>query len=146
MAAPVVGLVGLKALQRDMARLGADTGPLNKSLAAAGKAALAPVANRAREKMPERTGKLRHSVRVNATKSGASMRSGGASWKVAYAGPADFGGYPEGWPYIATGRYMYPAATELATEAAESYSVGIQGALDAFPWTNETSEGEAVHD
>jgi hypothetical protein len=142
--APTVGVIGMKALRRDITKLSADAGPLNKALADAGRIAAQPVAAAVRESVPRDTGTLAGDVRVLASRTGASVRMGRAS--VPYAGPVDFGGWPEGRDFIPTGRYMYPAATPLAETAATDYANGAQRALDAFPWSNETNNAEAVHD
>jgi hypothetical protein len=65
---------------------------------------------------------------------------------VPYAGAVEFGGYPGDRPFESGGRYLFPAAESLADTAANLYSQGTQHALDAFPWTNETNNAEAVHD
>ena len=63
-----------------------------------------------------------------------------------YAGPVDFGGYPGDRPYLAGGRYLFPAAGALAGEAASTYAAATQRALDAFAWSNQTSNPEGIHD
>jgi hypothetical protein len=65
---------------------------------------------------------------------------------IPYAGPVDFGGWPEGREYVSSGRYLFPAAGELAGTAAELYAAETQHALDAFNWTNTTSTSGAIHD
>jgi hypothetical protein len=57
-----------------------------------------------------------------------------------YAGPLEFGGWPAGREFVASGRYLFPAAGRLAGEAAELYSNALQRGLDAFPWTNEGTD------
>jgi hypothetical protein len=125
----------MAALRRDMVRLGADIGPLNKALAAAGKAAAEPVAAAAREALPRDSGALSGTVRVSGTKSGASVRMGSKS--VPYAGPVDFGGWPGEREFITNGRYLFPAAQGLVESVGALYSAATQRALDAFTWTNE---------
>ena len=132
---PSVGIVGMKALRRDMARLGADVGPLNKALAAAGKTAAEPVAAATREAVPHSSGGLEGTVRVSGTKSGVSVRMG--SKAVPYAGPVDFGGWPGEREYVASGRFLFPAAQGLAESVVGLYTAATQKALDAFAWTNE---------
>ena len=140
-AQPVVSVVGMKALRRDMDRLGADTGPLYRALAAAGKAAAEPVAAATRETLPRDRGGLVGTVRTSGTKTGAAVRVGTKA--TPYVGPVDFGGWPGTREYIPTGRYLFPAAQGLAEVAATSYAAGTQRALDAFNWSNTS---EAVHD
>jgi hypothetical protein len=141
---PTVDVVGLRALVRDANRLCDDAGPLNKALSAAGKQAVEPVAAQARSSYPQVSGRLAGSVRASGTRSGAAVRVGSAA--LPYAGPVDFGGYPAGREYVATGRYLFPAAEQLASRAAELYGAGAQRAFDSFPWSNETTTAEAVHD
>jgi hypothetical protein len=146
---PTVDVIGLRALVRDANRLCADAGPLNEALKAAGRTAAEPVAAAARSAYPQRTGDLAGTVRVGATRSGASVRVGSA--KVPYAAMVDFGGYPpkggsSAYPYIQGGRYLYPAAEQWASTAAELYSVAAQRAFASFSWTNETTDAAAVHD
>lgn len=142
--APQVAVVGLSALKRDFARLGADLGPLNKALSHAGQVAAEPIAAATRGSVPHASGSLTGSVRVTASRSGAAVRMGRAS--VPYAGPVDFGGWPGEREYIASGRYLFPAAESLADKAAALYAQGTQNALDMFDWTNETPDAGAVHD
>lgn len=141
---PAVALVGMKALRRDVTRLTQDGGALNKALADAGRTAAQPVAAAVRESVPQVTGRLAGDVRVLASRTGASVRMGRAS--VPYAGPVDFGGWPEGRDYVAEGRYMFPAAEALGETAATDYANATQRSLDAFGWSNETNNAEAVHD
>jgi hypothetical protein len=135
---PTVDVIGLRALLRDANRLCADAGPLNAALSQAGKTAAAPVAEQARGDYPEVSGDLAGSVRVTGTRSGAAVRVGRAS--VPYAGPYDFGGWPKGRQFIPTGRVLWPAASQLASEAATLYSEAAQHAFDSFGWTNEGNE------
>ena len=141
---PAVALVGMKALRRDVAKLTEDGGALNKALSDAGRTAMQPVAAAVRSALPQVTGALAGDVRVLASRTGAGVRMGRAS--LPYAGPVDFGGWPEGREYVAEGRYMFPAAEPLAETAATDYATGVQKALDAFAWTNQTNDAEAVHD
>lgn len=142
--APSVALVGMRALRRDVSRFTDMAGPLARALTQAGHTAAEPVAAAVRESVPRDSGRLAGDVRVTGGKTGAAVRMGRAS--VPYAGPVDFGGWPEGRDYEAGGRFLFPAAVSLAETSATLYAQGTQRALDAFGWTNETSQGEAVHD
>jgi hypothetical protein len=145
MATAEVGLIGLKALVRDINRLADDQkGPMLADLKAAGRAAAAPVAARVQSTVPSVSGALAGSVRVTAARTGAGVRMGKA--KVLYAGPVDFGGYPGQRPFLAGGRYLYPAGADLAATAERTYAAAVQAALDKYPWTNGTVSPEAVHD
>lgn len=134
----------MRALRRDVTRLTGDAGPLNRALSDAGRQAAEPIAERVRSTLPTDTGTLAGDVRVTASRTGAAVRVGRAS--IPYAGAVDFGGYPEGRPYQGSGRYLFPAAGDLASTAAELYADGTQKAIDAFAWSNMTTNPEGVHD
>ena len=144
-----VEVVGLKALARDVKRLGTAPDLLVQMREAARQAA-EPVAAAIRSALPrsntDHAGRLAGSVRTTATRTGAAVRMGTAA--VDYAGPVEFGGWPVGREYVADGRYMYPTAREsnMATTAATNYSAAIQRAVNGYNWTNTTKEGDAVHD
>lgn len=151
MAAPQVGIIGVKALLKDLNAIGADTGPLAKAFSAAGKKAVAPVATLARSSLPQSNDILAGDIRTSGTRTGASVRMGRA--RVPWAGWVEFGGTrPQGpsdrsaRPYRPSGRYLFPAAEQLRTTVADLYSAEAQKMLDSFPWTNKASEGGAVHD
>ena len=138
-------MVGLKALRKDIDRLATEQGgQVARALVDAGRAAAEPVAAAARQSLPRDTGTLAGDVRVSATRTGAAVRMGRKA--VPYAGPVEFGGWPEGREFEAGGRYLFPAAAHLAEVAASVYAVGVQRALDAFNWTNDTDNAGAVHD
>jgi hypothetical protein len=100
------------------------------------------VADAVRSAYPQgRTGRLRGSVRVTASKTGAAVRAGRKS--VPYAGPVDFGGYPQGRQYIPNGRYLYPAMEQHQAQAAAAYEAAITRAVASFSWTNS---GDVPHD
>jgi hypothetical protein len=150
MAVPQVGVVGVRALLRDLERAGEPTGPLVAALKQAGTEAATPVADAARAAMPRvdtslhPAGTLAGDIRVTATKTGAAVRMGRAS--IRYAGPVEFGGYPAGRPYLPQGRYLFPAATRLGPEAARTYSDALEAALARMSWTNQTTSPGSVHD
>jgi hypothetical protein len=150
-SAPVVGIVGMDALRRDLARMSTDvSGPLYREIKAAGKAAVEPVAARTRGSLPHVSGTLAGSVRTSGTRTGGSVRVGRAT--VAYAGWIDFGGTkPDGAEreYMPQGRYLFPAAQGLAQPAADAYSAAIGRILNGAGgavWTNTTTDPGAVHD
>lgn len=145
MAAPVVEVVGLKALARDLARASdPHAGELLVVMREAGRRAAQPVATAVAAAYPNVTGTLSGSVRVTASRSGAAVRVGKAS--VPYAGPVDFGGYPGDRPFLPNGRYLYPTAEGLAESAATLYNEELQKGLDSLPWTNTTDSAGSVHD
>jgi hypothetical protein len=150
MAQPaVVGIVGMKALRRDLKHLSDDvTSPLYKAIRAAGKETVEPVAALTRERLPHGTGALAGSVRSSGTRTGGAVRYG--SKTRPYAGWVEFGGSrPDGSSreYVATGRYLFPAARDLAGSAAEHYSSALAAVFATSGiWTNETSDGSRVHD
>ena len=141
--APQVAIVGMKALNRDLGRLCGQRGPLNKALAAAGRAAAEPVAAATRSRLPQVSGRLAGDVRVTATRSGAAVRMGRANLR--YAGWVEFGGrrrvpHQSQRDYDSRGRYLFPAALNLAGQVAQRYSTATQTAIDAFGWTNTGSD------
>jgi hypothetical protein len=147
--APVVALVGMAALRRDLNRLSTDTsGPLFAGIKQAGRAAADPVAAAARGRVPVDSGDLRGDIRVSATKTGATVRMGRVA--VPYAGWIEFGGARwDGYerPYQAGGRYLFPAASDLATVAAEKYERALtQVFARSDIWTNTTTDGSSIRD
>ena len=157
MAVPVVGIVGAKALRRDINRLTGDVrSPLYKAMAQAGYDAVQPVVSRTKAQLPKSErygiehGQLAGSVRASRIRTGGTVRMG--SKRVPYAGWVDFGGtrkrpHLSSRPFVRTGRYLYPAARDLASQAAEHYAQALT-AVFASPaiWTNTTTNPGAVHD
>lgn len=158
MAAPVVGIVGAKALRKDLNRLVDDVkSPLYQAMTAAGKAAVEPVVALTREALPHsgrpdsahhRAGALAASVRSSGTRTGGNVRMGRAN--VPYAGWVEFGGArpdTSSRPFVPTGRYLFPAARGDAERAARAYADNLTS-LFARPdiWTNSTTNPGAVHD
>ena len=158
-AAPVVGVVGMRALRADIRRqVDSQQSELWAELEQAGIRAVAPIAQAARSALPvsdrstpshERSaGKLLDSIRVASTKTGAGVRMGGA--RVNWAGWVEFGGSrPDGSTreFIADGRYLFPAARGLAGPAADYYSAALGRVFSSDSvWTNTTSNGGQVHD
>ena len=153
MAPPaVVQVVGMQAIRKDIARATTDvSGPLFKAISAAGKAAVEPVAARARSAIPTNprsTGRLHGSIRTSGTRTGGSVRMG--SKLVPWAGWVDFGGTrPDGSSreFVKGGRYLFPAAQSLANVAAASYTEAIQEVLDrGVIWTNTGTDPGSIHD
>ena len=145
----VAAVIGLNALKRDLTKAAGDRGVINAAFSKAGKTAMDPIAAAVRGSLPHVTGRLAGDVRVSATRSGGSLRMGRASLR--YAGWVEFGGrrnapFLSERDYVATGRYLFPAARQLAGEAVDLYSKALQEAIDAIPWTNTTTDGGAVHD
>jgi hypothetical protein len=144
-----VAVVGLKALARDLKRMGADGGPLLKAMRHAGLAAAEPVAAVTRSTLPQVTGRLAGDVRVTATRTGAGVRMGRNS--IRYAGWVEFGGrrrvpVDSVRPYDPRGRYLFPHAVQLAARSAELYAGAISTAVNEFHWTNTTADEGAVHE
>jgi hypothetical protein len=141
-AAVDVEVVGLKSLAADIARATSSPAtPLGKALQDAGRAVATPIGEVARGAVPHDTGRLAAGIVVRPTRTGASIRS-----TVPYAGPVDFGGYPGDRPYIAGGRYMFPAAGDAAPHAETAYSAAVQRGLDSTPWSNAGTDPRGVHD
>ena len=151
---PVIGIVGMKALRKDVANILDDDGPLNKAMIAAGKAAVEPVAAATAAALPKvdvqgQSSRLVDTVRWSGTRTGASVRMGTRA--VPWAGWVEFGGHrrlphDSSRPFVPGGRYMFPAAERLKTSAAQLYSDGIAKVFASYGWTNETTDGAIVHD
>jgi hypothetical protein len=147
--APVVQVVGMAALRRDVARLTGTNSTLNALLSAAGREALQPVADWTKAALPQADptpGRLAGDVRVTASRTGAAVRMGRAS--IRYAGWVEFGGTRRvpvfsSRDYDPRGRYLWPAARQLAGESARLYTAAVTKGLDGFDWTNE---GTTAHD
>jgi hypothetical protein len=151
-SAPVVGVVGMRALARDLAKLTSDRGALYKALSSAAKSAANPVAAQAKSHMqsdttPNARGPhLVDDIRTSGTRTGASIRMGRN--RVRWAGWVEFGGTrrtprTSTRDYRPQGRYLWPAARQLAGQAATLYSQATEEAVSSFRWSNE---GTAVHD
>jgi hypothetical protein len=156
--APVVAIVGMRALRRDLNRLTDDVkSPLYAAMKDAGRRAAEPVAARARSSIPKddrpesrwnHPGRLASTIRTSGTRTGAAVRMGRATAR--YAGWVEFGGHrPDGSsrPFVADGRYLFPAARGLANESATLYTQEMQRVFDdARTWSNSTTNPEAVHE
>jgi hypothetical protein len=148
-AAPVVGIIGAKALRKDLGRLADDVnGPLFRAMKRAGYASVQPIVGLTRSRLPSVSGNLSMSVRASGTKTGGSVRMGRAS--VPYAGWIEFGGSrPDGSTrqFIGSGRYLFPAAAGDASRASKAYSEALEQLFgSAGIWTNTTGNGGQVHD
>lgn len=156
---PVVGIVGAKALRKDLNRLCTDEkGPLFNAMKRAGYAAVKPVVDLTRSALPHsgrkdsrthKAGSLAASVRASGTKTGGAVRMGRAS--VPFAGWVEFGGTrPDGSTreFVPTGHYLFPAARQEASHAAQSYSDALTKLFaSSGVWTNtNATDGSAVHD
>jgi hypothetical protein len=150
MVAPAVGIVGLRALSRDVHRLTDDrSSALYAGMKAAGKAAAEPVAAAARATVPRDGDVLAETIRTSATRTGATVRMGSAA--APYAGWVEFGGTIHGRnasrEYIAAGRYLFPAARMLGDLALENYDRELSAVFASDRvWTNTTNDGGQVHD
>lgn len=140
---PVVDVVGMKALRKDINRLTTDiSGPLYKALSAAGKRAVEPVAVRARSSVPHVSGDLAGTIRSGGTRTGGNVRMGKAA--IPYAGFVEFGGTrPQGptdraaRPFIPTGRYLFPAAYTEQPAVTSLYNDELEGLFSRNDiWTN----------
>ena len=142
-----VDVVGLRALARDIARAGDIASPLNKVLKDAGLTAVSPIGGAVQAAIPQvetldhEAGAMAGTVRIWSTRTGAGVREGTAG--LPYAGPMEFGGWPRGRQFVTNGRYLFPAAGQLADQAAQLYSDALTRGFASFPWTNE---GNTPHD
>ncbi len=150
-AAAEVGVIGMRALRRDINKLADDeSSALYRAIKAAGKAAVEPVAARARAAFPNDSGTLSGDVRTSGTKTGGTVRVGRV--KVPYAGWVEFGGtrhtpHESTRAFVPTGRYLFPSAEGMAPRAAELYAQALSRIFaDPSVWTNTTDNGAQVHD
>jgi hypothetical protein len=148
-SSPQVQVVGLRALSRDLAKMGATSGPLLKAMRQAGAAAAEPVAAVTRSSLPQVSGRLAGDVRVTATRTGAGVRMGRSS--IRYAGWVEFGGrrrvpVDSARDYNPRGRYLFPHAVQLAARSAELYAAAVTEAVNQFHWTNQTADEGSVHE
>jgi hypothetical protein len=142
----LAAVVVLNALYKDLAKLSDPrSGDLAKALVQAGVDAMTPIANAVRTAYPHKTGHLAGSVKVTKSRTGAAVRVG-SKVKIPYAGPVDFGGYPDGRPFLADGRYLYPTAKAMLPQAIHDYEAAIVHVCETFPWTNSTTSAGSVHD
>jgi hypothetical protein len=154
-ADPVVAIVGVKALSKDINKLTDDVrGPLFKAIQAAGKAAADPVAAATRSALPTSdrpnvpgAGQLAASVRTSGTRTGAAVRMG--TKRVPWAGWVEFGGtrhkpFQSSRPFVKDGRYMFPSARSLAERSEQLYSTAMSKVFaTSGVWTNP---GDTAHD
>jgi hypothetical protein len=68
-----------------------------------------------------------------------------------YAGWVEFGGtrkvpHRSTRPFLSQGRYMFPAALELAGLSARLYSEAVTEVFANYPWTNTGTDPGGVHD
>ena len=116
---PQVEVIGLKALARDVKKMGDSTDLLSQMREAA-RQATEPVAAAIREALPrsdtDHSGRLAGNIRTTATRTGSAIRMGSAG--VPYAGPVEFGGWPDGREFLTDGRYMFPTAREANLSSA----------------------------
>jgi hypothetical protein len=157
---PLVGIVGAKALRRDINRMTTDVrSPLYAALRQAGRRAVEPIAEAVRSALPRsdrpagrrhRPGALAGTVRASGTRSGGAVRMG--SKAVPYAGWVEFGGrrrrpHFSERPYVKSGRYLFPAARGLEARAAADYSKALNDVFaSSGVWTNTTASPQAVRD
>jgi hypothetical protein len=151
--APVVALVGMQALRKDLSKLALDErGPLFNAMKRAGYAAVLPVVGETRGRLPHLTGTLAGDVRASGTTTGGTVRMGRGT--IPYAGWTEFGGTRPQGPedraarqYLPNGRYLFPAARTLAQKVLDLYIPALQGVFDSGgSWTNTSENGAQVHD
>lgn len=133
-------VVGVAALEADTRRLTAEGGPLDRALSAGAMSPMDQVAAAVRSTLPRDSGDLAGTVKVQTVPTGAGVSLGEG---LLYAGPVDFGGWPEGRQYVSGGRYLFPAFANVDSAAVDAYSKATQRALDGFGWTNT---GDTAHD
>jgi hypothetical protein len=107
-------------------------------LEAAGMTAAQPVVAAVQSAVPRESGDMAGSVVARKAEDSAGYATVEVGYAdLVYAGPVDFGGYPEGRDYASEGRYLFPAAEALNTSAVGAYNDGTQRGIDGFHWTYE---------
>jgi hypothetical protein len=135
-----VTIVGVGALQGDLARLAAPGGALDKASSDAAVKLLTPAAATTQSAIPHDSGAMASSVVVKPESLGASISEGTG---VVYAGWVDFGG-GHGRPYMPQGRYLFPAVAGLDAQAVDLFDQAYQAAIDSYGWTNSGTNAGAV--
>jgi hypothetical protein len=87
---------------------------------------------RARQVVPVVSGDLRASLAPQHTEGGLNVVA-----DVDYAGWVEFGG-TRGRPYVAEGRYVYPAVVARQDELGTWLDQTVQQSIDRYPWTKPT--------
>lgn len=110
--APIIEPVRIDGLREIVRAIRAVDADLAKALRLGANKAAAIVVDAARAKMPSRTGRAKTSVRAKSTRTAARVTSGGK--RAPYVPWLDYGGNvgrgnTAHRPFIADGRYVYPA-------------------------------------
>jgi hypothetical protein len=84
---------------------------------------------RAQGVVPVVSGDLRASIEAQQTAQGLAVVGG-----VDYAGWVEFGGARDR-PYVAEGRYVYPALVAHPDELETVLDAQVQQSIDRYPWT-----------
>lgn len=121
-----VEIVGLAALRRSLRALGAAA---PKALRVASNEAANLVVDTARPMVPRRSGKAAASIKAKSTQSAARISSGGA--RAPYMPWLDYGGKvgrnnTASRPFIADGRYVYPAYRQRKSEFEKLITAAVQ--------------------
>lgn len=75
------------------------------------------------------SGRFADSAKVRAT-----SKSAGIAWSrasVPYAGAVEFGGYPKGRPYIASGRYIFPVVDQMRGQIEAEVSKAMDELIES---------------
>lgn len=115
---------GVDEFKRALRRMGGSVKDLNTVNRKAAK----PVLDRARELAPRRSGKLRRSIRLTATKGTAHILAGGRDG-VVYAGPIHFGWFRRN---IEPQPFLYDALDDRRKDVLDIYNSHIEGLVRKF--------------
>ena len=131
--APIVDAVAISGLAEFRRSLRAIGPAAPKALRVAGNQAAQLVVDRAQAKMPTRSGKARKSVKARSTQAAVKIASGGRA--APYVPWLDYGGSvgrnnTAKRPFIADGRYVYPAYRESKDEFAGLLDTAIRAIAD----------------
>ena len=134
-----VSIVGAQEFMNDVRRASAERGAIETATSQAALGLMNPVAGVTRSVVPHGTGGLASDVRVNKSRSGATIRMGSPS--VRYAGWVDFGGHrraphESARDYNPQGRFLFPSARPIASRVSPVLSTAVGKAFDGFQWSH----------
>jgi hypothetical protein len=125
-----VRIEGFREFRKALRDLGAEA---PKALRIAGNEAATLVVDRAVAKVPRRTGKAARSIKARSTQTATKIASGGRA--APYMPWLDYGGKvgrndTAARPFLADGRYVYPAYREVRPEFEKVLTTALQRIAD----------------
>lgn len=128
MPADGIEVHGVAELERGARRLFAN---VEEAAPGAFRSVADQVATVVRARVPRRSGRLAGSVMADHDREGAAV---GFDGRVPYAGWIEFGG-TRGRPYVPTGRYLYPTASDIAPDPLRRAGErAVEGEIRRMTW------------